>query len=94
MFLSDAISSYTNHVSKAKNEIKIKLQINVNSTKDSLRKIYWTGHWRSSVNLRIDTNFLSCLQAFLAEWEHHIWVMPVPSDRFLLKITSLSKTKF
>lgn len=41
---SNAISSHSDHVSKAKNEIKTQLQINVNSKDGSHRKCYWTAH--------------------------------------------------
>lgn len=44
VFWFAAIRSYTDHVREAKNEIKIKFQINGNSKEQSHRKCYWTGY--------------------------------------------------
>lgn len=37
---------------------------------------------------------ISCPEIFLVEWKYYIWVLPVPSERFLLKIASLSDANF
>lgn len=37
---------------------------------------------------------ISCAQIFLVEWKFYIWVLPVPSDGVLRKITSLFDAVF